>query len=255
MARSGTGDSKGGGRKGARAVEGSGKPAEQPASGAQPKPRRKAAVNGEGRAARPLKQPQQPRAQRTVERIVEATRALVIELGVDAITTNKVAERAAVNIASLYQYFPNKEALLGAVLESYFRTITRTANDLLDALGDVSVEESTRLWAQLAIGQFRANGGLMAELLRNYDLLATLPAGRELEYHLMEAMRRFLLRQRDRLGVTDLDRAIYVAFHACTAVLTRHLLEPMSYYRDEEIVTELAQLMAGYFYRRTPAGR
>ncbi|HVK98612.1 MAG TPA: TetR/AcrR family transcriptional regulator [Dongiaceae bacterium] len=217
--------------------------ADKPAAGG------KAKKSADAKPARPLKQPKQPRAQRTVERIVEATRALVIERGVDALTTNKVAERAAVNIASLYQYFPNKEALLGAVLDSYFRTITRTANDLLDALGEVSVEESTRLWARLAIAQFRANGGLMAELLSNYNLLAALPVGRELEYHLMEAMRRFLLRQRDKLAVADLDRAIYVAFHASTAVLTRHLLEPTGYYRDEEIVEELARLMAAYLYR------
>ncbi len=194
------------------------------------------------------KQPTQPRAQRTVERIIEATRALVIERGVDGVTTNKVAERAAVNIASLYQYFPNKEALLGAVVESYFRTVTRAANDLLDALGDVSVEDSTRLWARLAVEQFRANGGFLAELMRNQNMFIALPAGRELEHRLMEAMRRFLLRQRDKLSVPDLERAIYIGFNACNAVLTRHLLEPVPYYRDEEIVEELARLMARYFY-------
>lgn len=208
----------------------------------------KGAAKQTGKAVKALKQPQQPRALRTVERIIEATRALVIERGVEAITTNRVAERAAVNIASLYQYFPNKEALLSAVLESHFRNVTRTANDLLDALGDVSVEESTRLWARLAIEQFRANGGLLAELMRNQNMLAALPAGRELELRLMEAMRRFLLRQRDKLRVPDLERAIYIAFNACTAILSRHLLEPVPYYKDEEIVEELATLMTRYFY-------
>ena len=194
------------------------------------------------------KTPTQPRARRTVERIVAATAELIEEQGLDALTTNKVAERANVNIASLYQYFPNKQALLSALLQQYWQDLARVLNDLLDHLGDVSVDQSTRLWAQLGIQHFRNQGGVLVELLRHPSQLAALPEGREFENRLMEAMRRFLTRQRDRLNVPDLDRAIYVAFQACTAILSRHLLEPMPYYRDDEIVEELARLMRGYFY-------
>ncbi|HEX4937422.1 MAG TPA: TetR/AcrR family transcriptional regulator [Candidatus Kapabacteria bacterium] len=194
------------------------------------------------------KTPTQPRARRTVERIIAATAALIEEQGLDALTTNRVAERANVNIASLYQYFPNKQALLSALLQQYWQDLARVLNDLLDQLGDVTVDESTRLWAQLGIQHFRNQGGVLVELLRHPSQLAALPEGREFEHRLMEAMRRFLTRQRDRLNVPDLDRAIYVAFQACTAILSRHLLEPMPYYRDDEIVEELARLMRGYFY-------
>ena len=194
------------------------------------------------------KEPRQGRARKTVQRIIDATAELVLELGVDGITTNKVAERASVNIASLYQYFPNKQALLSALLQHYWNDLSRQLNDVLDQLGDVSVEDSTRLWASIGIAKYRENDGLLAELMANQSLLASLPEGREFESRLMEAMRRFLLKQRDRLQVPDLDRAIYVAFTACMAVLTKHLLEPIPYYRDEEIVEELAQLMARYFY-------
>lgn len=194
------------------------------------------------------REPRQNRAKQTVQRIIDATAELVLELGVDNITTNKVAERANVNIASLYQYFPNKQALLSALLQNYWSDLTRQLNDMLDQLGDVSVEESTRLWATLGIAKFRQSGGLLAELLANQSLLASLPEGREFESRLMESMRRFLIRQRGRLQVVDLDRAIYIAFSACTAILSRHLLEPVPYYKDEEIVEELVRLMARYFY-------
>ena len=194
------------------------------------------------------KAPRQPRARQTVQRIIDATAAIVVEQGLDAITTNKVAERANVNIASLYQYFPNKQALLGALLQTYWNDLTRTLDNQLENLGTVSVEESTRLWAVSAIRNFRDNGGVLAELMRNQSQISALPEGREFEHHLMESMRRFLLRQRDRLRVKDLDRAVYIAFTACTSVLTKHLLEPVPYYTDAEIVEELVQLMTGYFY-------
>ena len=60
----------------------------------------------------PRKSPRQARARKTVERILATTADLLDEMGFDRVTTNMVAERAGVNIASLYAYFPNKYALL-----------------------------------------------------------------------------------------------------------------------------------------------
>lgn len=196
------------------------------------------------------KQPTQPRALRTVERIIAATGELVLAQGLDALTTNKVAEQANVNIATLYQYFANKQALLSALVQSYLNDLTRGLNDMLDALGDTSVEESTRLWASLGIQYFRQSGGIMAELLKSQHMITTLPEGRDFERRLMEAMHRFLIQQRARLDVENLDRAIYVAFNACSAILTKHLLEPVPFYTDTEIVEEVTTLMTRYFYRR-----
>lgn len=58
------------------------------------------------------KQPKQGRAIATVEAIVEAAAYILKRHGPPGFTANKVAEKAGVNIASFYQYFPNKEALL-----------------------------------------------------------------------------------------------------------------------------------------------
>ena len=58
------------------------------------------------------KQPVQQRAVQTVEAILEAAAYILVRDGWDRFTTNRVAERAGVNIASLYQYFPGKEAIV-----------------------------------------------------------------------------------------------------------------------------------------------
>jgi len=63
--------------------------------------------------------PQQERAKRTYEAILAAAAALLVEVGVERISTNLVAERAGVTVPALYRYFPNKYAVLhalGAVL-------------------------------------------------------------------------------------------------------------------------------------------
>lgn len=60
----------------------------------------------------PRKAPSQQRSARTVDRIVEAAVRVFDDVGYGAATTNEIALEARVSIGSVYQYFPNKDALL-----------------------------------------------------------------------------------------------------------------------------------------------
>lgn len=61
--------------------------------------------------------PRQPRAEATVEAILEAAFQLLEADGVEALTTNHIAERAGVSIGTLYQYFRGKQAILVALAQ------------------------------------------------------------------------------------------------------------------------------------------
>lgn len=63
----------------------------------------------------PRKAARQERAQLTVEAILEAASQVFERRGYAHATTNRIAERAGVSIGSLYQYFPNKDAILVAL--------------------------------------------------------------------------------------------------------------------------------------------
>lgn len=73
----------------------------------------------EKRALRPRKKPRQERSRETVAAILEASARVFAEFGYAAGTTNRIAERAGVSIGSLYEYFPNKDALLVALMEAH----------------------------------------------------------------------------------------------------------------------------------------
>lgn len=62
------------------------------------------------------KKPLQARAAATVEAIVEAASQVLEQEGEEGLTTARIAERAGVSIGSLYQYFPNREAVLLALI-------------------------------------------------------------------------------------------------------------------------------------------
>ncbi|MDY6903513.1 MAG: TetR/AcrR family transcriptional regulator [Thermodesulfobacteriota bacterium] len=72
---------------------------------------------------RPRKIPTQDRARVTVDAIYEGALLLFTRDGYDAVTTDKIAERAGVSIGTLYQYFPNKESILIGLWEQVFDAV------------------------------------------------------------------------------------------------------------------------------------
>jgi AcrR family transcriptional regulator len=68
-------------------------------------------------ALQPRKQPRQARANATVEIILEAAARILATESLAGFNTNRVAEVAGVSVGSLYQYFPNKSALVAALIQ------------------------------------------------------------------------------------------------------------------------------------------
>jgi AcrR family transcriptional regulator len=68
---------------------------------------------------RPRKQPRQLRSVETRARILDAAKAVFAEHGYAAGTTNRIAEAASMSVGSLYQYFPNKDAILVELVHAH----------------------------------------------------------------------------------------------------------------------------------------
>lgn len=61
--------------------------------------------------------PVQERSRQTVSRILDTAAEIADEVGVEAVTTRAVADRAGVSYPALYRFFPDREAILEALLE------------------------------------------------------------------------------------------------------------------------------------------
>jgi AcrR family transcriptional regulator len=68
---------------------------------------------------KPLREPKQARSRETFDAILGAAAQVFERKGYASATTNRIAERAGVSIGSLYQYFPNKDAILVALTERH----------------------------------------------------------------------------------------------------------------------------------------
>lgn len=72
----------------------------------------------------PRKSPIQARSTASVDAILEATIQVLLSAGKERLTTTKVASRAGVSVGTLYQYFPNKSALLQAAVKRHLDEVT-----------------------------------------------------------------------------------------------------------------------------------
>lgn len=88
------------------------------------------------------KQPQQARSTELVAAILQAAVQVLAQGGAARFTTARVAEKAGVSIGSLYQYFPNKAAILFQLQADEWRS---TSEMLSETLGDTSRPPLERL--------------------------------------------------------------------------------------------------------------
>lgn len=126
----------------------------------------------------PRKRPVQARSAATVEAIFEATIQVLLEVGADLLTTTRVAERAGVSVGTLYQYFPNKDSLLFAVVEHHLnlvadaveracerahgQSVSTMIESVVQAFVDAKMERS-----DISIALYAAATGVQATALAN----------------------------------------------------------------------------------------
>ena len=110
-------------------------------------------------APRPRKQPKQSRSVQLVAAIRAACLRILDHEGAAALNTNRIAEVAGVGVASVYQYFPNKDAILACVYDELLQrereaitllfreAAARDSSEALQSLVDYGIDSRRRLLA------------------------------------------------------------------------------------------------------------
>ncbi|ABS62121.1 transcriptional regulator, TetR family [Parvibaculum lavamentivorans DS-1] len=124
----------------------------------------------------PKKWPKQARSHVSFNAIVDAAARLLRENGYEALTTNRIAEQAGVGIATLYEFFPNKEAI---VAELTRRLMAKVEAEMEEAFAKAMGLDP---WPGVTLMTMRAVGALVEErdvlrvLLRQVPFVPQLPA-------------------------------------------------------------------------------
>jgi AcrR family transcriptional regulator len=200
---------------------------------------------------RPRKQPGQQRAIETRQRLLEAAARVFSEHGYAAGTTNRIAEAAGHSIGSLYQYFPNKDAILVELSTAHARAGITAIERLLDgaALPD-HLEDKIRLFVRAALDNHRDNPALhrvlFEEAPRPPELLTLLHAAQQQAI----ATASDLLAADPQVTVTDIPmaaRLVVTAIESLVHHFTTHDHQPEDTARFEN---ELVAMLVRYLTPR-----
>lgn len=123
--------------------------------------------------------PSQERSRRRVEEILDAAEALVVEQGVEALSTRDIARAAGVPVASLYQYFGAKEDVLIALAERHMAEMDEQVMTDLAALPELTVARLVRSVMQSFVRVYHRRRAFVVIYLRGRTNAAVHRFGRE----------------------------------------------------------------------------
>ena len=126
----------------------------------------------------PRKQPTQARSQRTVNIILQAATRVLTKESLAGFNTNRIAEVAGISVGSLYQYFPNKDALVTALIKAEHEILIQRLRELGSKMATADARETLRALAKLAVAQQFVNPVFAAAIDHEE---ARLPLKKELE--------------------------------------------------------------------------
>ncbi len=192
------------------------------------------------------KQPQQRRSRAMVDSILTATGQCIVEHGLEHVTTNHIADAAGINIASLYQYFSDKDDLIATLVEKLSRDATQQVSENYQRrqteIDERDLRQVTRSGLRLSIAFLRSNT-LHLELLRHWQRLPVEGAMTHLESYFTEYCREYFARHFRDYPLADLRVRLYVLINCVLLLMVRYLGSEAPVVREDELVETVTEMM------------
>ncbi len=181
-----------------------------------------------------------------VETLLDATARIVGQVGLDAATTNRIAEVAGVSVGSLYQYFPGKASLLAALIEREARADLQAVRAVMDAGRELPLTEAIERAVEELVSRHARNPALYRFMLRYVPELGQHEKIRNIAAEGRGLLRDFLvLRERELAPGVSPDVAALVLGSALEAAVHAAIFERPELLEDRTLhraLTRLARL-------------
>lgn len=193
------------------------------------------------------KKPVQLRSQQVVEALLEATGQVIVERGLEHLTTIHVAARAGVSIGSLYQYFENKEALIAALLDRLTMELGEVVNRTVSPLLSTDVRTLVNRLLHAAVEFIGQREGLYLELLRNWFRIDIGGSLQIFEQNMMDVTHAYVMTHAGRLRLANVPAKSFVIINSVVFTLLRYFsLSKQPLFDRIQVIDELTALIAGY---------
>lgn len=194
----------------------------------------------------PRRIPRQERSRQTVERILDAATRVLGERGYDGASTNRIAGEAGISNGSLYQYFPNKDAIVVAVLDRFADHLAEQLGTQIETTMTESWEVAGRALLDVQLRLFEENADLLRIIVEQIPRLGPFDKLAALQRRLTDLVRVYLLLNRQAFrDDLDIDATLWIITETVGLLSIKYVLDRPPIPR-ERMVDELAEMVIGY---------
>jgi AcrR family transcriptional regulator len=194
--------------------------------------------------------PTQPRAQMTVQSILDAAGDLVVRKGYQHATTNRIAAAAGVPVSSLYQYFASREAVMLALYESITSKTAQIMREKILREIDSPTEVALPVIALALLNFYEKPGRVIFRLLEeaphqraDFQSLSV-----ELLFH--GASRVFLEQHNFAKDSESSEKILFFMQNAIMANINQFIRLKPEFLTREDFVREISDMLIGYLRTR-----
>jgi AcrR family transcriptional regulator len=196
----------------------------------------------------PRKSASQKRSKATVETLLDATARVLTRHGYDRASTNRIAETAGVSVGSLYQYFPNKEALVAALVARHNRELLELVREAVKKVASLDLATAMRELVRAAVDAHLVDPALHRIFAEQVPRMGQLAKIESLQQEAFLVMRSYLSERRDEISVSDLDVATKICVTTVEALTHDFVINKPDAPDGERdrFIDEVTRLMVGY---------
>jgi AcrR family transcriptional regulator len=178
--------------------------------------------------------------------ILDATARILVERGYSATSTNAVAERAGVSVGSLYQYFPNKDALVAALHARHIEQMKMVMERALERAMTASLDAGLTELIEGAVEAHRVDADLHGVFEQQLAGLDVVNPHDSFDQVLEDRVYLLLSRHRDELNVPDLRLAAFMLIHSTHALIHTIVKQRPKGVSLKTATAEIVRLTLGY---------
>jgi len=189
------------------------------------------------------KQPVQARSKALVESLLDATARLLVTSGYTPITTNKVAETAGVGIGSLYEYFPNKESLVAALIERNAKDIIQKITVSMEKSLQMEQEKALRFWLESMVDALEERRDEVRVVITEVPFLQKMPLIQSAQQVLLNLALTAHQKANKRVVFTYPKAAVFHLTTMVSAAIINMVIHPPQHIPRAQLLDELAELI------------
>jgi AcrR family transcriptional regulator len=202
---------------------------------------------------KPRKKPLQNRSQAMVETIFQATARVLVKHGYDGTNTNLIAQTAGISVGSIYQYFPNKDALINALWARHGDQVHALIEDTIRNLPFGTLHDTVAALVRASMEMHQLEPELHRVLEQEFPFFGRSRKGKSAHDAIAKAAYQLLEKHRAEITEKDLNLATYMVMHMMESLVHAAVLDQPAQLALPDIENAIVNAVTGYLTFGTPS--